>query len=128
MTSRIKAIAGLVLLFAAGIGTGILLAPRFQKHEKIKPFPAAEWIDTTVADYRARLALTGEEEKEIQTAVTGAAQEIVKVRSETQQKIQEVLKRMNGTILPKLGPRNQEALQRWLEEKRALMGQGSVPQ
>lgn len=128
MNSRLKAIVGLVLLFATGLATGILLAPRFQKHEKIKPFPAAEWIDTTFADYRARLSLTGEEEKEVQTAVTGAAQEIVRVRSETQQKIQEALKRMNSAILPKLSPRNQEALQRWLEEKRALMGKGTVPQ
>lgn len=128
MNSRLKAIVGLVLLLATGIATGILLAPRFQKHEKIKPFPAAEWIDTTVADYRSRLSLSGEEEMEVQTAVTGAAQEIVRVRSETQQKIQEALKRMNGAILPKLSPRNQEALQRWLEERRALMGKGMVRQ
>ncbi len=128
MNSRFKAILGLVLLFAVGIATGVVLAPHFQKHEEVKPFPAKEWTDTTVADYHSRLSLTHEEEKEVRKAVTSAAQEIVRVRSETQQKIQEALKRMNGTILPKLSSKNQEVLQRWLEEKRALLGKGAVPQ
>jgi len=127
MNSRLKAILGLVLLFAVGIATGIAIAPHFQKHDKVKPFPAAEWIDTTVADYHSRLSLTGAEEKEVQKAVTSAAQEIVRVRSETQQKIQEVLKSMNSVILPKLSSQNQEALRRWLEEKRAVMGSRATP-
>ena len=121
MTSRLKAILGLLLLFAIGIATGIAIAPHFQKHDKVKPFPAAEWTENTVRDYRNRLHLSPEAEASVREAVSNAAQEIVSVRGEAQNRIQSAIKKMNATILPSLNAASQQSLQRWLEEKRATM-------
>jgi len=121
MNSRLKAIIGLVLLFAAGIATGIAIAPHFQKHDPVKPFPAAEWTENTVSEYRTRLGLNADEERRVREAATAAATAIVQVRSEAQQRIQAAVKSMNSTILPTLDTESRDALQRWLEEKRAAM-------
>ena len=121
MTSRLKAILGLVLLFAVGIATGIAIAPHLQKHDKVKPFPAAEWTENTVRDYQNRFHLSPEAEAKVREAVTVAAQEIVAWRGEAQNRIQSAIKKMNATILPSLDAASQQSLQRWLEEKRAAM-------
>ena len=121
MNSRIKAIIGLVLLFAAGLTTGIVIAPRFQKHDKAKPFPAAEWEENTVREYRARLGLNADEERHVREAATVAADTIVQVRGEAQQRIQAAIKGMNRSILPALDTESRDALLHWLEEKRAAM-------
>jgi hypothetical protein len=123
MNLRLKVILGLVAIFATGTATGVFIAPYFQRHAAPKPFPAAEWIDTTVAEYRTRLSLDAETEPKVRAAITAAAQNIVKERSETQQRLQAIVKAMNSEILPQLDTSRQETLKRWIEEKRIRMGQ-----
>jgi hypothetical protein len=123
MNLRLKAILGLAAIFAAGTATGVIVSPRFHSHAAPKPFPAAEWIDTTVAEYRTHLSLDAETEHKVHAAITAAAQNIVKERSETQQRLQAIIKAMNGEILPQLDASRQETLKQWIEERRTRMGQ-----
>lgn len=122
MNFRFKALSGLAVLFAAGVATGVLLAPHLQPSPAAKPFPASEWIDTTLSEYRAHLALDPEEDKNVHAAVTAAAQSIVEERAETQQRLRMIVKAMNGDILAKLDPDSRDRLQKWLEERRAKVG------
>lgn len=122
MNFRFKALFGLTLLFAAGVATGVLLAPHFRPCSEVKPFPASEWIDTTLAEYRARLALDPEEDQSVHASVTAAAQSILKERTETQQRLRTIVRAMNSDILTKLDPDSRDRLQEWLEEKRAKLG------
>jgi len=127
MNSRLKVVLGLAVIFAIGIATGVLIAPHFQKHDHAKAFPAAEWIESTVADYRARLNLSTEEENQVRSSITTAAKEIIQVRSETQTKMQGIIETMNGRILPTLDATRQVTLQQWLEEKRTQMSKAKKP-
>jgi hypothetical protein len=122
MNARIKALLGLLLLFTAGIGTGIFMAPHLKPAPTAKPFPAAEWIDATLSEYRASLALDADEEKLVHTTLTTAAQSIVRERSEAQQRLQAVVKTMNGDLMKKLDSDSQQRLEKLLEQKRAKRG------
>lgn len=119
MTSRFKVLLGLLLLFAAGIGTGILLAPHLQAGHKASAFRVAEWIDQTAAEYRTRLDLDAGEETLVHAAISAAGQSIVRERSEAQHRLQSVVKAMNADLLATLDLTSQQRLQKLLEEKRA---------
>ena len=123
MNLRLKAILGLAAIFAAGTATGIMIAPHLHRDTAPKPFPATEWIDTTAAEYRSRLSLDSDSERVVHAAITTAAQSIVKERSETQQRLQGIIRSMNGEILSHLDASRQETLKRWIEEKRTRMSQ-----
>ncbi len=121
MNLRLKASLGLALLFAAGVGTGVVLAPHLREHEKMKPFPAQDWTESTVADYQARLHLAPAEEAKVRDAARAAATEILRIRGETQESIRTVIKQMNRAIIPALNEPQRAALEQWLEEKRAAL-------
>ena len=74
MTTRLKALLGLSLLFILGIATGVMIAPQFQSHATMRPFPADGWTESTTAEYRTRLSL-----KDTETTSSGSYQVDVNV-------------------------------------------------
>lgn len=125
MNSRLKLLLALVLLFVAGVGTGIFIAPRLKSSHSVRAFSVAEWTDSTLTEYRARLDLDAQEEKQARAAITTAAQGIVRERSEAQQRLQAVIKTMNSALLAHLDTDSQARLQKLLEEKREKMAAGA---
>lgn len=125
MNSRLKLLLALLMLFAAGVGTGIFIAPHLNAGHSVKAFPVAEWTDSTLAEYRAQLDLDTEEENHARTAITAAAQGIVRERSEAQQRLQTVIKTMNSDLMASLDADSQSRLQKLLEEKREKMAAGT---
>lgn len=121
MNARLKALIGLGLLFAAGIGTGVMLAPHLRTHERPPPFQAESWTDNTVAEYQARLGLNTNDTAKVRAAASLAASDILRIRGETQENIRTVIKQMNAALMPSLGEPERAALQQWLEEKRAAL-------
>lgn len=121
MNAHLKALIGLVVLFALGIGTGVMIAPHLHKREIASAFPATEWTESTVADYKARLGLNPAEEAQVREAASHAATDILRIRGETQENIRNTIKQMNAAILPALNDQQRAALEQWLEEKRAAM-------
>lgn len=121
MNARFKALIGLVLLFAAGIGTGIMLAPHLRTHEKPPPFQAEAWTENTVAEYQARLSLNVTDTAKVRAAASHAATEILRIRGETQENIRTTIKQMNATLIPSISEAQQAILQQWLEQKRSAL-------
>lgn len=122
MNARLKALFGLSLLFVIGIATGVMVAPHVWPHDKLKPFPADTWVETTVADYKMRLSLSDAEAETVRQAARKTATDILRIRGETQDQIRAAIKAMNGTILPSLNDQKRAALEQWLEERRTAMG------
>lgn len=127
MNSRFKIFVALLLLFGAGVGTGIFISPHLKPEHPTRAFPVAEWTDSTLAEYRARLDLDAREEEQARSAITKAALGIVRERSEAQQRLQAVIKTMNSDILAQLDAGSQARLQKLLEEKREKMAAGTGP-
>lgn len=121
MNARIKALFGLIVLFALGVSTGVMIAPHFHTREHAATFPTAEWTESTVADYKARLGLDADGEAKVREAAARAATDILRIRGETQENIRSTIKQMNAAILPALNEQQRAALEQWLEEKRAAM-------
>ena len=121
MNARLKALIGLVVLFALGVSTGVIIAPQFHTREKAPPFSATEWTERTVADYKARLGLDSAEEAKVREAAGRAATDILRIRGETQENIRSTMKQMNAAILPALNEQQRAELEQWLEVKRAAI-------
>lgn len=121
MTTRLKALLGLSLLFILGIATGVMIAPQFQFHATMRPFPADDWTESTAAEYRTRLSLNDAETETVRQAARKTATDILRIRGETQDQIRAAIKAMNGSILPSLNDQQRANLEQWLEEKRAAM-------
>jgi hypothetical protein len=121
MNARLKALFGLVVLFALGVFTGVTIAPEFNTREHASTFPIAEWTESTVADYKDRLGLNPAEEAKVREAAKRAATDILRIRGETQMNIRNTIKQMNAAIFPALNEQQRAALEQWLEEKRAAI-------
>lgn len=121
MNAHLKALFGLIVLFALGLGTGVMIAPHFHTQEHSAAFPTAEWTERTVADYKTRLGLDADGEAKVREAAARAATDILRIRGETQENIRSTIKQMNAAILPALNEQQRAALEQWLEEKRAAM-------
>jgi len=111
MNARLKVLLGLVVLFALGIGTGVMIAPHLHTREKAATFPATDWTESTVADYKARLGLDDAGEAQVREAAARAATDILRIRGETQENIRATIKQMNAAILPALNEQQRAALE-----------------
>jgi len=110
---------GLVLLFAFGVFTGVVLARQIHWKRWIADSKTAEerWIEARIAEYTPLLELTPEQIAAVRAHFDKLAVELRGLRAELRAKVCEAFKETNANIARELTPEQREKFWQILKEK-----------
>lgn len=123
-----KIIAGLLLIFLLGGGTGSLVTLGVVRKEVTEPVTRdpRDASGSILQNLSQRLELTPEQRREIQPILLQAVREIRETRGRTMQEVVRIMQETDREILAALTPEQAERYERYREKQRERL-QGALP-
>jgi hypothetical protein len=118
---RITQVVGLlVVIFAAGTATGVLLAPRFSPPPSVSqrpvPLNPEQRVDDKVAEFTKRLKLTPQQQETVRSLMKGHMAEMQRLNAGRRRRGNEAFEQTSGKIRKQLTPEQQVEYDRMLKE------------
>jgi len=123
-SSNWKIILGLAAIFALGAASGSLVTARLHPAAasvKTAPPPEEKWRSLALTDYEQRLGLTPEQVEKLKPIFGLTSRKLATLRSNTAERIAQLIHEMNGEVMTELTPEQQTKLKQMLEERRKLI-------
>jgi hypothetical protein len=119
---RVMQVLGLlIVIFAAGTATGVVLAPRFSSAPSIlpkRPVPLnpEQRVDDKVAEFTKRLKLTPQQQEAVRSLMKGHMAEMQRLNAGRRRRGNEAFEQTSGKIRKQLTPEQQVEYDRMLKE------------